>query len=82
MRSATEEQKGFPGMSEQLVRLPNVLAKTGLTVGVLRGLARRGEVHPIRIGRAIYFDMQEVRNLIDDARRRREPATESSPMAA
>lgn len=69
-------------MSEQLIRLPALLTRTGLAIGVVRGLCHRNEIHPIKIGRAIYFDYEEVRGLIEIARQRREPAAEGVPAEA
>lgn len=69
-------------MSAELIRLPDLMSRTGLALGVIRGLARRGELHPVKIGRAVYFDYAEVRRLIDDARRRREPAPPPALRAA
>lgn len=69
-------------MSAELVRLPDLMTRTGLALGVIRGLARRGELHPVKVGRAVYFDYAEVRHLIDDARRQRPPAISPPARAA
>jgi predicted DNA-binding transcriptional regulator AlpA len=66
----------------EMIRLPALLAQTGLTLGTIRGFVARGELRALRIGRAVYFDYGEVRRLIDDARRRREPAPPPALRAA
>lgn len=58
----------------ELIRLPALLAKTGLTLGTIRGFVTRGELRPVKLGRMVYFDYAEVRHLIDTARPRRQPA--------
>ena len=65
----------------ELIRLPALLAQTGLTLGSVRGFVARGELRPIKVGRAVYFDRAAVRHLIESARRQRPPAI-SPPMAA
>ena len=58
------------------------LMKLGLTPGTIHGLVTRGELTPLRIGKGMYFDREQVQRLIASARRQREPATEGPPMVA